>query len=341
MRLTERSLSAIDIPPAWRKSAEAILHNRWRKVLVLGATDAGKSTYCRFLAARLRASGMAVAFVDADVGQKDLGPPATITMAPLEGEPAQTVPTGWFFVGDVNPVGQMLAMIVGARRLVDAAPGDFVVIDSPGLVEGPGRTFNAYQIESLRPDLIVAIQRANELEPTLHACLHQPILRLRPSRQAVRKSIHARRQAREQAFRDYFKGGRPVVLDLAHITVQRAPLFTGVPVDDPRFLHAERMPEGIVAIGESPEAPERALRVLPADFADHLLCGVLDARGECTGLGIIDRVDFRHRQIHLFTPVARSPIHGLQFGNLYLDPDGRRLGSHTPSERARAPRVNR
>lgn len=33
-----------------------------------------------------------------------------------------------FFVGDVNPVEQFLAMVVGTRKLVDAATGDSVVI---------------------------------------------------------------------------------------------------------------------------------------------------------------------------------------------------------------------
>ena len=330
---TDRVPSPIDIPGPWRKSAEAILFNRWRKVLVLGATDTGKSTYCRVLAERLQSAGMTVSFVDADVGQKDVGPPATITTARLEGdaELAQAGPAGWFFVGDVNPVRQLLAMVVGTRKLVDTATGDFVVIDSPGLVEGPGRVFNTYQIESLRPEVIVAIQRGNELEPTLHACFHQPILRLRPSRQAVRKSIQARRQSREQAFRTYFANGRIVVLDLQRLAVQRAPLFTGVLLDDPRFIYAERMPEGIVAIGESPARPEHGMRVLPADFADHLLCGVLDAQGDCVGLGILDRIDFRQRQLHLFTPVTRSHIHGLQFGSLHLEPNGHQLAHlHLP-----------
>jgi polynucleotide 5'-hydroxyl-kinase GRC3/NOL9 len=324
---TDRVPSPIDIPPSWRKSAEAILLNRWRKVLVLGATDAGKSTYCRVLAGSLQAAGMVVSFVDADVGQKDVGPPATITMVRLEGgaELPQAVPTGWFFVGDVNPVRQSLAMVVGARRMVDAAEGDFVVIDSPGLVEGPGRMFNAYQIESLCPDAIVAIQRGIELEPTLRVRLGQTILRVRPSRRAERKSIQARRLAREQAFRTYFKDGRPEVLDLERLAVQRAPLFAGVPLEDPRFVYAERIPEAIVAIGNEPAVPDHGMRVLPADFADHLLCAVLDARGECVGLGILQRIDFRARRLHLFTPVARSHIHGLQFGSLHLDPEGRHL----------------
>jgi polynucleotide 5'-hydroxyl-kinase GRC3/NOL9 len=336
---TDRATPEIDVPPRWRKSVEAILLHRWRKILVLGATDTGKSTYCGFLAASLQAAGRKVSFVDTDVGQKDIGPPATITATRLAKGVvlAQAVPAKLFFVGDVNPVGQFLALVVGTRKLVDAVDTDFVVIDSPGLVEGPGRVLNAYQIESLHPDVIVAIQRAGELEPTLRACLHPSILRLHPSRQAARKSAVARRRTREQSFRTYFAGGRSLVLDVKGLAVQRAPLFTGTPLHDPRFVYAERMPEGVVAIGENPVVAEQGLRVLPPDFADRLLCGVLDAQGDCLGLALLRCIDFRRRQFHLFTPVTRTAIRGLQFGSLHLDPDGRHM-AHARSSPQSAPR---
>src|SRR5512139_1849639 len=71
-------MTALDIPAAWARSADTILRNRWRTILVLGATDRGKSTYCAVLGARLSHARRRVALVDADVGQKDVGPPATI-----------------------------------------------------------------------------------------------------------------------------------------------------------------------------------------------------------------------------------------------------------------------
>jgi polynucleotide 5'-hydroxyl-kinase GRC3/NOL9 len=318
----------IDIPPSWQRSAAAILAHRWRKVLIIGAADCGKTTYSNFLTTSLRAAGAAVAFVDGDVGQKDVGPPATISLAQLdgEGELARARPVRLYFVGDVDPVGHLLPMVVGTRRMVDAAGGDFVVADTPGLIEGAGRALNAYQIESLQPDVIVAIERARELRPTLHPYRHRRIVRLRPSRKAATKSDSARRRARERAFRGYFADGREVDLDLRRLRVQRARLFVGEPFEDPRFLYAERTPEGVVAIGEAAAPAERRWRVLPPDFADHLLCGVTDAQGECCGLGIIGRIELPLRRLRLFTPVPPGQVRGLQFGDLYLGRDGRELG---------------
>jgi len=81
---------------------------------------------------------------------------------------------------------------------------------------------NAYQIESLQPNVIVAMQRARELEPTLGPHGNRRIFRLGPSPKAATKSHPAGRRAGEQAFRAYFAGTRQVALDLQHLGVQRA-----------------------------------------------------------------------------------------------------------------------
>lgn len=299
---------------------------------MIGATDCGKSTYSNFLLTSLSIAGAALAFVDADVGQKDVGPPATITLARFEGEAglAHSLPSALYFVGNVHPVGNFLPMVVGTRRMADAADADFVVINTPGLVEGPGRVLNAFQIESLRPDAIVAIQRERELEPTLRPYAAHRIFRLRPSRKAAVKSRAQRRLARAEAFRAYFADVRDSVLDVRRLGVQRAPVFIGEPFPDPHFAYAEKTAEGVVAIGDATKAPTRQWRILPPDFADHLLCGVVDARGECRGLGILQHIDFKHGRIRLRTPVARRRIRALQFGELYLTRDGEELDRSPP-----------
>jgi polynucleotide 5'-hydroxyl-kinase GRC3/NOL9 len=271
-------------------------------VLVLGATDCGKSSYSGLLTAMLRAAGATVAFVDADIGQKDVGPPATISLARLEGEAglAQAKAAGLYFVGDVDPIGHFLPIIVGTRRMVDAAQTDFAVIDTPGLIEGAGRALQAYQIESLQPDAIVALERDQELEPTLHSHWHCRALRLRPSAKAAAKSAVARKRSRERAFRDYFAEAGEADLDLGRLALQRTRLLAGEPPVEPRSL--------------------------PQDFADHLLCGVLDAHGECCGLGIIERFDLASCRLRLHTPVARSRIRALQLGDLFIGRDGGLLG---------------
>ena len=61
----------------WRKLASRIVKSQ-QTVMVIGATDAGKSTFCRFLADSALAAGFKITYVDADIGQSQIGPPTTV-----------------------------------------------------------------------------------------------------------------------------------------------------------------------------------------------------------------------------------------------------------------------
>ncbi|HYQ92949.1 MAG TPA: Clp1/GlmU family protein [Candidatus Competibacteraceae bacterium] len=244
----------VDIPPSWADSAALILRKRQRKVLVVGAADRGKSTYCQFLAITLVMAGFKVAFVDADIGQKDIGPPATVSLGYLETAAglSQSRLAGLYFVGSTNPIRHFLPIVIGTRRLVDAARAPFVIIDTTGLIQGAGRMLTSFQIESLQPDRIVAIEKEGELGPLLKSYRQYPLLRLRSSPQARPKSREARRAAREHVFRRYFADAAEVTLDLKRLSVQHCLLFNGRPCADPRFVYAETTPEGMIGISADP-----------------------------------------------------------------------------------------
>lgn len=321
-------MTAIDIPPSWRQSLDSIVDHGWRKIMVIAAADRGKSTYCQFLANGLQQSGARVAFVDGDIGQKDVGPPATISLAyPRRDQPlANTEAAGLYFVGAVNPSAHFITMIIGTRRMLDQATGDFVVIDTTGLVQRKGRALKALQAESLLPDVIVTLEKDQELTAIVNAHRHLNILRLPASNLASGKSPSARRAARNRSFRDYFTGGREIMLELEPLVFQRTLLFTGEPFSDSRYLYAERSGDGVVAVSRTDEiVHHRDINIVPRDFADNLLCGVTDTNYNCLGLGIINDIDFVQGQLSLFTPVAKTSIAVIQFGDIYLDQQGHEL----------------
>lgn len=312
----------LDIPPAWSAAAETILARGRRRILVIGAADRGKSSFCRYLTRRLAAETGRVAFVDADIGQKDVGPPATISLAYLDDQtPLEAAgPTALYFVGDINPMRHFLPMVVGTRRLADAADTEHVVIDTTGLVHGSGRALKHAQIESLRPDVIVIIEKGRELEGLVREHRHLQLIRLRPSRWVRSKTGSARRAARQKAFRAYFENARLMERPVCSLLLQRTPLFSGRRVEDPRFRHAEKTPGGVLAVAYPGKAPEeKHLRLLGADFDHGLLCGVIDASGECCGLAVVDHIDFETMRITFRSPVAAAEITGLQFGDMRLE----------------------
>jgi polynucleotide 5'-hydroxyl-kinase GRC3/NOL9 len=279
----------MDISTSWARSATEIAQRQWRKILVIGAVDRGKSTYCRFLSQHLLAAGYRVALVDADIGQKDIGPPAAITLGyPALGQPLASVPpAAWYFVGAVSPVGHLLPMVVGTRQLVDVARSAWVIINTTGLVHGVGRVLKSYLIEAVQPHVIVAIEQEAELQPILKPYRNYRVLRLPPSVQAVVKTPEQRRMAREQAFQRYFQSATEVVLPARHLLFQR--------------------------------------QSVPRNAEARLLCGVADRRNHGLGLAIIADREARYDTLSLLTPVAAASIHILQYGDLYLTPAGQEL----------------
>lgn len=318
----------IHIPRAWGEAAETILAERPPTILVLGGGDVGKSTFCRFLISELIKAGQRVAFVDADVGQKDLGPPATVTLGYPDGpETLETAaPAGFYFVGSTGPSGRFLPLVVGTARLVSTADASFVVVATTGFIEGAGRVLKAYKIEALRPDLIVAIERRCELEAILAPFRHGRIMRIRPSRKARPKDRWDRDMARERAFGAYFEKASRLELDLDYVAVQRVLLFTGAPVTIEGALYAEQTAEGLIAVSEGLQAQGNISKCLRPGFEQSLLCGVADERNECLGLAILEAIDFERRRLALLTPVAADAIRALQLGDLYVAPDGREVG---------------
>lgn len=323
----------MDIPVAWERSATQIMQHKWRKVLVLGGIDRGKSTYCRFLSQRCLAAGIRVAVIDADVGQKDLGPPAALTLGYPEAEVpwAEIRPAAMYFVGATSPVGHLVPMLVGIRHLLDAARASVVIINTTGLIHDVGRVLKSYKIEAVQPDVIVAIEHGRELTAITRAYRHYRLLRLPPSPQAVSKTSQQRKAARERAFGAYFASAREVCMGLRQVVIQRSLLGTGKRLSAPGEPYAEQTAEGVLAIGTPPAGPEGSrATVLPTGFEHNLLCGIAGRRNQGVGLAILQRIDFSKESLTLLTPVPAVDIHVVQFGAMYLTPDGQELGGKPP-----------
>jgi len=322
----------IDIPPAWEWSAGQIVQHQWRKVLVIGAIDRGKSTYCAFLSQRCLAAGLRVAVVDTDIGQKAIGPPATLTLGYPEAAQslAEVPPVAWYFIGATSPAGHLLPMIVGLRHLLDITRAPCIIMNTTGFIHGPGRVLKGYKIEAVQPDVIVALEQGRELRALLQAYRHYRIVRLLPSVHATTKTPEQRRAARERGFGAYFAAAHTVELALRQVIFQRSLLFTGRKLEHAACLYAEHTPEGLLAIaaGEQPDIP--GARMLPGGFERHLLCGVAGRRNEGLGLAIVLHIDFARETIALHTPVPVERIKVVQFGMLYVDTAGYELGYRVP-----------
>lgn len=205
---------AYQVNQHWEKLASRIVKPQ-QVVLVMGSTDVGKTTFCRFLADSATRQGLKTAFVDADVGQSQIGPPTTIGMKSLapESSPVQFngIADQLYFVGDLSPRGHYLEVLTGIRLMVDRAretEADFIIIDTTGYIrDAPAVTLKQHKIELIRPNHVVCIGRSGELGQ-ITACYNQQdwlsIHYLLPHRNVRSKSSKARSRYRKAQFDAYF-----------------------------------------------------------------------------------------------------------------------------------------
>ena len=195
--------------------------------LVLGGADTGKTTLALALAARI-AQSRPVAIVDADVGQSHIGPPSTVGWAVVDNpnfDLSAIEPDGIAFVGDITPVGHLLQFTAALTRCVEQAAklAEVILIDTPGFIAGPPANALWWTVQHvLTPDLIIAVQRANELCDIL-AGLKFCGSRVEPVESPASisvKSPQQRRRHRQRQFGIYFRDSACYNLDLADLSVQ-------------------------------------------------------------------------------------------------------------------------
>lgn len=273
-------LDGVDVPADWADAARRICRSGFGRVLILGPADVGKSTFAQFLMKAARNVDRRAALVDADVGQKTVGPPACVTLGYLDGD--TPVLSSLAFVGTTNPVHGWQRLIQGVGRMIDTADADLVVVNTGGLLAGPGRRLKAAKIAAAQPDLLVVLGHDPMLESILCDNERRPSLRLAPSPQARRKTDAERRAARRAAFRRYFENA-----SLRSVRTDRLQI------------------EGGPAPGIAP--PER------------LLVGLADAGGRDLALAIVAAARPETGVLDLLMPEIREQPARLIRGAIFLD----------------------
>lgn len=142
-------------------------------IMIIGAPDTGKTTLAKLIAEDALTAGSSVAYVDGDVAASTVGPPACTGMRLIRStgdlEPGQHADE-LRFVGSTSPQGVVLPHVVCVASLVELAreQAEVVVVDTTSIVAGVvGQTLKYHLWELLRPDLVVAIERGEELEPII------------------------------------------------------------------------------------------------------------------------------------------------------------------------------
>lgn len=278
----------------WEELAAALSQaDAPQRVYVVGSTNSGKTTLCRYLADET-ATHTRTACVDCDTGQSRIGPPTTEGMVVHSRPPDPPGRAYLRFVGSTSPGGHFLQTLTGAKRLVEKAAelsAGATIIDSPGLVfGGVGVEFQFQMIDLLRPTQIVALQHGRELERLLANFARHPevaVRRIPVSPAAVARTVTERRRYREERFTAYFADGLSQEIPLRGLGLQ-----------------------GRVPDLKDPHGVERRLVSFndPENFA--------------LALGIVEEIHPRRRALTVFAPpFDPAAVASVRFGSLYLDLD--------------------
>lgn len=258
-------------------------------IMAIGEPDTGKTSTLIEIARRAVAKGKSVALVDGDVAASTVGPATCVGLKYLRGEEDFAdlgSPDALRFVGSTSPEGVVLPFVVAVATLVEEAKAhvDLVLVDTTGVTSGVvGQTLKYHLAEMIKPVLVIAMRRGDELEPVvgmLRRFFSIRVAEADPLEDVIPMDPIQRQEARAAAFR----------VDLG---------------DDPPKWRVQT----------TVFAP-----TLPVGFdksrLHELLVGVQDETGYCLGLGILEhndgtvRVATRHG----------DQMRGLRLGSLRVDP---------------------
>lgn len=354
------------ITSEWQWAVEVIWETVKRPliVMVVGAVDTGKTTFCTYLARTLFERGLKVAIVDADLGQSDIGLPTTIGMGfvsqPVE-QLSEVKCQASYFVGSISPVGFLLPTVTGTKLMTERAftlGAEAVVLDTDGLVHGSaGIALKQYTFELIRPTHVVLLQRARELEvfeQRWKGITWTKILTIPTPKGIPMKTREQRRRFREQRFGQWLSQCGEILLPLTQLRFRNAMLGQGITVPKEalerlselvgtKVLHAERVGDNVLIFVDALPlivdfTPVRQffggapyIRWTTSSRYEQVIVGLLDSSDELIAVGLTFKLDFQEGILSVLSPpIQTERVHTVVFGAVRLALDGTELGTIAP-----------
>jgi len=345
-------------PEAWLDTVADTVAKRFVKVMVVGDTDSGKTTFCTLLVNQAVKEGLKVALVDGDIGQADIGPPTTVSLAVLKKQTVDlftSTPEKVLFMGATTPCGLIGKVVEGVAELGRKAlelGAEFVVFNTDGWVDGEAATL--YKIDlaaNVGADVVFLLQTSAGLQGLtdglkglgLNAQVLPVPAAIKPRSREVRKGL------RELGYKKGLRDLTCRTLPLGWFQLENTVLGSGMPLTQDRVyefserlggnvLYGEEKAGLLVLVVDGDELPQEAsksfveaqgrdVHVIHRGVEKGLISALLDKNREFQGLGIIDEIDYVKRVLKVYTPYT-GPVSIVQLGQVKLDRDGRELAQY-------------
>jgi len=289
-RATYLEVEGSTVPDSWREATRRIESSGESKILIIGSTDTGKSTFSIYLTNQMLKNKKRVAIVDADIGQSDLGPPGSIGLSlvtePLTELEGATV-EAMIFIGETSPSRVVDRVINGILKLETKIPyGTVKVINTDGWVADEGAIeYKVRMVERLEPSLVIGLDEGGELDPIMSR-VKTSKMKINVPKYVKVRSREERKHIREHGYRRYLREAvyRNFLLD----RIEAADLLD--------------------------KKPEKG----------HIL-GFIDSEGFMVGIGIFESLNRRRGILRAYTKVDFRKVSRIECGSIRLTPQGQEL----------------
>ncbi len=274
----------------------SVLAKKTGIIFLLGHTDTGKTTFSKKILKAYLKEGKTAGFIDSDVGQSTIGPPATIGAANInsEGDLANLGARSQYlyFVGSTSPRGNFLPMVLGTYNLTnELSKNDCLVIDTTGLVLGSyGQVLKYNKITFIKPNYLILFEREDELgyyKEIFQNNSYVTVCTLKVGKIVKKKSPKYREEKREESFQNYFNMASEITVDLKNTSTF-----------PPKEFFIEKVKK-------------------------FNIIGLEDSWNRCLGLGIF--LNLKGNKLKIYTPVESSKIKFLKLGSIQINKDGEQI----------------
>lgn len=144
----------------WKTLVDNLLELNRKRIIIIGPTDAGKSTFTLFLANKFLQIGIKPLIVDGDLGQGDLAPPGCIGASPLTKQciDLEELKTHYIrFIGNIQPINYVSRIIHSIKNLVNqyGKHQSVTIINTDGYVDSNGFIYKIDLMKKINPDCII------------------------------------------------------------------------------------------------------------------------------------------------------------------------------------------
>ncbi|GAB4458764.1 MAG: Clp1/GlmU family protein [Armatimonadaceae bacterium] len=359
------------IPAEWLPGVQAIRDlPDGATVLLIGASDRGKTTFAALAAQHLAAKMPHIAVVDTDIGQSEIGPPGTVGLAKAQPGVASLntlKPSALFFVGAFAPNTVTLELVAATAQAVLAArkrQANRILVDTTGFVAGPSaRRLKTAKAQAVQPHLILALERDGEVQglcAAMAAVCDARVVSLPVPEEVGRKTPAMRSTRRLTRLARVLEETQEAVFPLDSVALLGTTLGAGTPLTPELRRWCAETLRGTVQHGEQADgiltllahaAPAtadweqrtgliashfkvRSVRVLDPEVLADVYLGCIGDGGRLLGVGRFLRWETEGRAV--VAAVSRSlrveRVAAVAFGRVRLSANGSAIREIRPGE---------